>query len=47
MQATQTSFQNQQASIRNLEVQMGQIANVLNQREKGTLPSQIEVNPKK
>ena len=47
MQATQTSFQNQQASIRNLEVQMGQIANVLNEREKGSLPSQIEVNPKK
>ncbi|CAL8992696.1 unnamed protein product [Prunus brigantina] len=41
-----TTLQNQAASIKNLEVQMGQLANVLTGREKGSLPSQTEVNPK-
>ncbi|KAI5349908.1 hypothetical protein L3X38_002799 [Prunus dulcis] len=34
------------APIRNLEVQMGQLAQVLTGRESGTLPNQTEVNPK-
>ncbi|KAI5339529.1 hypothetical protein L3X38_018801 [Prunus dulcis] len=38
--------QNQQASIQKLEVQLGQMANALNAREKGVIPSQTKVNPK-
>jgi hypothetical protein len=33
-------------SIAKLEVQMGQMANTLNKREEGTLPSQLVANPK-
>jgi uncharacterized coiled-coil protein SlyX len=32
-------------SIAKLEVQMGQMANTLNKREEGTLPSQPVANP--
>ncbi|XP_016648321.1 PREDICTED: uncharacterized protein LOC107880735 [Prunus mume] len=46
MSKTETTLQNQAASIRNLEVQMGQLAQVLMGRESGTLPSQTEINPK-
>ncbi|CAN6713111.1 unnamed protein product [Malus baccata var. baccata] len=46
IQATQTTLQNQQASIGKLEVQVGQIASALNEREIGRFPSQPEVNPK-
>ncbi|XP_052203110.1 uncharacterized protein LOC127808579 [Diospyros lotus] len=41
-----TMFQNQQAAIRNLEMQIGQIANMVNNRAQGTLPSTTENNPK-
>ncbi|VVA39373.1 PREDICTED: LOW QUALITY PROTEIN, partial [Prunus dulcis] len=37
---------NQQASIQNLEVQVGQLANVISGRNHGVFPSQPEVNPK-
>ena len=46
MTKTETTFQNQAASIRNLEVQMGQIANLLSSRQHGSLPSNTETNPK-
>ncbi|CAL9018499.1 unnamed protein product [Prunus brigantina] len=46
MTETKTQFQNQSASIRNLEVQVGQLANVLSGRNQGVLPSQPEINPK-
>ena len=46
MTKTETTFQNQAASIRNLEVQMGQIANLLSSRPQGSLPSNTETNPK-
>ncbi|XP_008245081.1 PREDICTED: uncharacterized protein LOC103343189 [Prunus mume] len=38
--------QNQQASIQNLEVQVGQLANVISGRNQGVFPSQPEINPK-
>ena len=46
MADTQTNFQNQATQIRNLEVQVGQLANMLNGRQQGNLPSTTEVNPK-
>ncbi|XP_021834461.1 uncharacterized protein LOC110774231 [Prunus avium] len=38
--------ENQHASISNLEVQVGQLANVISGRNQGVLPSQPKVNPK-
>ena len=46
MTRTDTTLQNQAASIRNLEVQMGQISNLLNARPQRTLPSNTETNPR-
>ncbi|KAL9416753.1 hypothetical protein AB3S75_039861 [Citrus x aurantiifolia] len=46
MTKTETTFQNQTASIRNLEVQVGQIANLLSSRQHGSLPSNTKTNPK-
>ncbi|KAL6281817.1 hypothetical protein ACE6H2_012746 [Prunus campanulata] len=46
MSKTGTTLQNQAASIKNLEVQMGQLAQSLAVREKGSFPSQTEVNPR-
>ncbi|XP_021831329.1 uncharacterized protein LOC110771347 [Prunus avium] len=46
MTETKTQFQNQSASIRNLEVQVGQLANVLSGRNQGVWQSQPEINPK-
>ncbi|CAL8136907.1 unnamed protein product [Prunus armeniaca] len=46
MTETKTQLQNQSAYIRNLEVQVGQLANALSGRNHGVLPSQPEVNPK-
>ncbi|XP_022857778.1 uncharacterized protein LOC111378774 [Olea europaea var. sylvestris] len=43
---TKTNFQNQQASIKNLEQHVGQIAAALSGRAQGTLPSNTEINPK-
>src|SRR5436190_1054415 len=39
-------FNNMQASISKLEVQMGQMASTISQREQGRFPSQPEVNPR-
>ena len=46
MTKIETTFQNQAASIRNLEVQVGHIANLLSNRQHGSLPSNTETNPK-
>ncbi|KAH9672110.1 hypothetical protein KPL70_017603 [Citrus sinensis] len=46
MTKTETTFQNQAASIRNLEVQVGQIANLLSSRQHSSLPSNTKTNPK-
>ena len=46
LQNHETTLQSQLASLKNLEVQVVQIANMLNSRQLGTLPSKIEVNPR-
>ncbi|XP_022151637.1 uncharacterized protein LOC111019545 [Momordica charantia] len=45
MAETKTNFQNQAASIRTLEVQVGQLANMMVDRLPGNLPSTTGVNP--
>ena len=45
MQQQATQLNNQVAQLRNLEVQMGQMANLLTERQSGSLPSNSEVNP--
>ncbi|XP_022856211.1 uncharacterized protein LOC111377359 [Olea europaea var. sylvestris] len=45
-QQIDTNFQNQQASIKKLETQIGQIAQQLAERSQGTLSSNTMVNPK-
>ena len=47
MTKKETAFQNQAASIQNLEVQVGQIANLLSSRQHGSLPSHTKTNPNK
>ena len=42
-----TQLNNQAAQLRNLEVQMGQMANLLIERQLGSLPSNSEVNPRR
>ncbi|XP_073270202.1 uncharacterized protein [Primulina huaijiensis] len=44
--ATETILQNQDASIKGLENQIGQLAKMIASREPGTLPSNTETNPK-
>ncbi|XP_073279558.1 uncharacterized protein [Primulina huaijiensis] len=44
--ATKTRLQNQYASIKGLESQIGQLAKIIASREPGTLPSNTETNPK-
>ena len=44
MQHQATQLNNQVAQLRNLEVQMGQMANLLIERQPGSLPSNSEVN---
>ena len=44
--ATNTRFQNQEASIRNLENQVGQLAKLMAKRPQGSLPNNTEPNPK-
>ena len=41
-----TTLNNQSAQIRDLEMQMGQMSSLLNEKQQGTLPSASEVNPK-
>lgn len=43
----ETKFQNQDATIRNLERQIGQLASMISERPQGSLPSNTETNPKK
>ena len=47
MQHQATQLNNQVAQLRNLEVQMGQMANLLTERQSGSLPSNLEVNPRR
>ncbi|XP_075473985.1 uncharacterized protein LOC142505045 [Primulina tabacum] len=44
--STETRLQNQDASIKGLENQIGQLAKMIANREPGTLPSNTETNPK-
>ncbi|KAL0367406.1 UNVERIFIED_CONTAM: hypothetical protein Sradi_3630700 [Sesamum radiatum] len=44
--ATNTRFQNQDASILNLEVQIRQLISIVSGRKEGQLPSNIEKNPR-
>ena len=46
MQQQATQLNNQAAQLRSLEVQMGQMANLLTERQQGSLPSNSEVNPR-
>src|SRR5262249_22798097 len=39
-------FQNQDASIKNLETQVGQLAKLMSEKAQGTLPSNTEPNPR-
>ena len=44
---TRTSLTNQGTQLRNLEVQMGQMASMFNERQQGNLPSTSKVNPRR
>ncbi|KAJ4715540.1 Retrotransposon gag protein [Melia azedarach] len=46
MTKTEMTLQNQTASIRNLEVQVGQLASMMTERQQGSLLSNTETNPK-
>ena len=46
MQQQATQLNNQAAQLRSLEAQMGQMANLLTERQQGSLPSNSEINPK-
>ncbi|XP_056169324.1 uncharacterized protein LOC115665665 [Syzygium oleosum] len=45
IKSTDVRFQNQEASIRNLEMQVGQLANMMSGRQQGFLPSNTKKNP--
>ena len=47
MQHQATQLNNQATQLRNLEVQMGQMANLLTERQLGSLPRNLEVNPRR
>ena len=47
MQQQATQLNNQAAQLRILEAQMGQMANLLTERQPGALPSNSEVNPRR
>ncbi|XP_010247584.1 PREDICTED: uncharacterized protein LOC104590568 [Nelumbo nucifera] len=44
--SAETRFQNQEASIKNLETQVGQLAQMISSRVQGALPSNTEANPR-
>ena len=44
---TRASLNNQAAQLRNLEVQMGQMALLLSKRQQVNIPSTSEVNPRR
>src|SRR5262249_37856648 len=43
---SEARFQNQDASIKNLETQVGQLSKMMSERAQGTLPSNTEPNPR-
>ncbi|PPS14783.1 hypothetical protein GOBAR_AA05794 [Gossypium barbadense] len=45
-QNTETTLNNQQASIQGLETQIGQLSKLISKRPKGSLPSNTEPNPR-
>ena len=45
MNHKKTTLNNQPDQIRNIEVQFGQMASMMNERHRGSLPSALEVNP--
>ena len=47
MQESQSTFKNHEASIRNLETQMGQISRQLSERFQDTFPCDTIENPRK
>ena len=47
MQQQATQLNNQAAQLRSLEAQMGKMANLLTERQPGSLPSNSEVNPRR
>ena len=47
MQQQATRLNNQAAQLRSLEAQLGQMANLLTERQLGSLPSNSEVNPRR
>ena len=47
MQHQATQLNNQAAQLRNLEVQISQMANLFTERQSGSLPSNSEVNPRR
>ena len=47
MQQQATQLNNQATQLRSLEAQMGQMANLLTERQPGSLPSNSEVNPRR
>ena len=47
MQQQATQLNNKAAQLRSLEAQMGQMANLLTERQPGSLPSNSEVNPRR
>ena len=47
MQQQATQLNNQAAQLRNLEAQLGQMANLLTERQPGSLPCNSEVNPRR
>ena len=46
MQNQSTQLNNEVAQLRNLEVQMGQMANLLTERHQGSLPSNLNIKPR-
>ena len=47
MQQQATQLNNQAAQLRSLEAQLGQMVNLLIERQPGSLPSNSEVNPRR
>ena len=47
MRSVDTRSQNTEASIKNLETQIGQLAKMFSERTQGTLPSNRKTNPHK
>ncbi|XP_027368188.1 uncharacterized protein LOC113874166 [Abrus precatorius] len=45
-QSTETALRNQQASIHNLEIRLGQISRLLSERPQGSLSGNTETNPR-